>query len=139
MIKFDKRTSNDFLDKEWSMKLSEFGVPMNDNKYWLVEIDGTLFITNDISDVVYLKEHNHPAYPTYTLSELIYKIPEWIDPYGGLVVSKDAPFYYIGYEKCGNDDDLFCIHEYPIIAAAQLLIKIVERGYKCVENIDKKL
>ena len=77
--------------------------------------------------------------PTYTVSELLYKLHEWIYPTidgkkydGGLTMMKDAPFYMF-YYKLRHDngylpDDInekyiYAEFEYPIESLASLLIQ----------------
>lgn len=62
--------------------------------------------------------------PTYTLAEIIYKLPEYTEKYGSLGFSKDAPFYCFGFQK-----EIESYSEYPIEAAANLLLV-------CSENED---
>jgi hypothetical protein len=91
-------------------------------------------------------ENMVPIVPTYTVSELLYKLHEWIYPTidgkkysGGLSFFKDAPFYVFYYdlktkdyderklskEQVGewNDQYISCAGEYPIESLASLLIQ----------------
>jgi hypothetical protein len=73
--------------------------------------------------------------PTYTVSELLYKLHEWIYPTidgeeysGGLIVAKDAPFYFAFYNLKNKEgkkktEKFFAEFEYPIESLASLLIQ----------------
>ena len=132
MIELNKKTQHDFLNREWVQKLLEAGVDMSDAKYRIVYSNGKDFITTkDWTDEWVL----HKCCPTYTVSELLYKLHEWIYPTidgeeysGGLQVFKDAPFYFAYYdlknregkEKAG---EFYAEAEYPSESLAMLLIQ----------------
>jgi hypothetical protein len=80
--------------------------------------------------------------PTYTVSELLYKLHEWIYPTidgkqfsGGLKFCKDAPYYMFYYALKTKDYDpqlqqgeynenyIYAEFEYPIESLASLLIQ----------------
>ena len=144
MIELDSKTQQDFLNREWVQKLLEVGVDMSDAKYCIV-YDGN---GNDAVDLIYnwqLSEY----LPTYTVSELLYKLHEWIYPtidgkkfHGGLTFIKDAPFYMFYYNlhsenydprKLSNeqpeewDESFMGECEYPIESLACLLIQCHKR------------
>ena len=135
MIRLTYKTRQDFLDKDWSQKFTEAGVPMGDNKYWLTEIDGTTYITDDKT---ICEQMNYPVYPTYTLPELFYKLCEWHPDYKALTLWKDAPFYFAQYEDAPDSSPYVCYTEYPLYAAAQLVLNCVKNGFGCVDDISDK-
>ena len=124
MIKYSGQIKQDFLSSEWVNKLQEARIELIDSKYFIVEKDGEEFIaTKD--------EINLPGeftfLPTYTLSELLYKLPEYAEKYGGLSFLKDAPFYLFYFRRPKETEDkkeylIETYDEFPIIAAARLLI-----------------
>lgn len=135
MIRLTDKTKQDFLDMEWSNKFSEAGFPMGDNKYWIVVVDGTEYITEDKS---LAEQMNYECYPTYTLSELEMKLKEWHPEYKGLKFWKDAPFYFAQYEKAPCGGPYVCYSEYPLYAAAQLAFNCVKNGFGVVQDVSNK-
>ena len=152
MIELNKKTQQDFLNREWVQKLLDAGVDMSDAKYCICKhIDSTELK----GDYVYLREDEHNncytinVIPTYTVSELLYKLHEWIYPtidgkkfHGGLTFIKDAPFYMFYYNlhsenydprKLSNeqpnewDESFMGECEYPIESLASLLIQCHKR------------
>ena len=144
MIELNSKTQQDFLNREWVQRLLDAGVDMSDAKYCIVEYHNY--------DVVFYKNSifttNEPVtniIPTYTVSELLYKLHEWIYPTidgkefsGGLTFIKDAPFYIFYYKlhsknydprKLSNeqpeewDESFMGEFEYPIESLASLLIQ----------------
>lgn len=149
MIELNEKTQQDFLNREWVQKLLDAGVDMSDAYYGIARDtthgnrDKIFFIhmwglgdTESFTDKI----------PTYTVSELLYKLHEWIYPTidgkkysGGLRFFKDAPFYVFYYalktkdydkrklseEQVGewNDQYISCEGEYPIESLASLLIQ----------------
>ena len=127
MIELNSKTQQDFLNREWVQKLLDAGVDMSDAKYCIVEYHNydVVFYKNSISTT------NEPVtniIPTYTVSELLYKLHEYIYPtideikyHGALTMIKDAPFYIFYYELfsnsiAANKNDDYYIHaefEYP--------------------------
>ena len=140
MIELNKKTQQDFLNREWVQRLLDAGVDMSDAKYG-IDIDQM----NDNRDVIVLLEDCPVGYeviPTYTVSELLYKLHEYIYPtidgekYSGpLKFCKDAPFYIWYYalktkdydpqlQQDGyNEDYIYAEFEYPIEGLASLLIQ----------------
>lgn len=140
MIELNKKTQQDFLNREWVQRLLEAGIDMSDAKYIIghynwASLDNNWYIAlKDEDDIV-------DTLPTYTVSELLYKLHEWIYPTidgkkysGGLTMIKDAPFYIFYYdlerkEEFEGDTNLkkdTYIHapcEYPIESLASLLIQ----------------
>lgn len=146
MIELNSKTQQDFLNREWVQRLLDAGVDMSDAKYCIVNWglgDGTDFIKLKSSVEYLLKtESTNPTnlrniVPTYTVSELLYKLHEWIYPIidgkeysGGLRMLKDAPFYIFYYQLHAKDDDrnhledyIYAEFEYPIESLASLLIQ----------------
>lgn len=145
MIELTIKTQQDFLNRKWVQKLLDAGVNMSDAKYYIY--------TNpdNRKDYIGYKKQMDIEYalncvPTYTVSELLYKLHEWIHPTingkeysGGLRFFKDAPFYVFYYdlktkdydkrklseEQVGewNDQYISCEGEYPIESLASLLLQ----------------
>lgn len=138
MIELNEKTQQDFLNREWVQRLLAVGVDMSDAYYGIGRDkthgnrDKIFFLhmwgLEDTTEFV-------DKIPTYTVSELLYKLHEWIHPTidgvkysGGLCLWKDAPFYPAQYrlkDKNGkfNEDIFFCPSEYPIESLASLLIQ----------------
>ena len=145
MIELNSKTQQDFLNREWVQKLLDAGVDMSDAKYALQELDGK-------DHIIYVGNYKETPYmmvdivPTYTVSELLYKLHEYIYPVingkefsGGLTMLKDAPFYMFYYKLKSkeynnnkpydeqpsewNEDYLYAEYEYPIESLASLLIQ----------------
>lgn len=161
MIELNEKTQQDFLSREWVHKLLDAGVDMSDAKYIICSLRyGKLLGGENIQ--VALKEElpwiedmpgHLPALqynwacPTYTVSELLYKLHEWVYPTiggkkfsGGLKFYKDAPFYIFYYnlhhreklyttegekrvKSYSNDNYIHAEFEYPIESLASLLIQ----------------
>ena len=153
MIELNKKTQQDFLNREWVQKLLDAGVDMSDAKYALYRLkdatsdivvyQGTYFADDRYYNGIKV-ENMVPIVPTYTVSELLYKLHEWIYPtidgreYSGeLSFIKDAPFYifyydltakpdeegYVPVTKSKNDKYISAVFEYPIESLASLLIQ----------------
>ena len=155
MIKLNKKTQQDFLNREWVQRLLDAGVDMSDAKYALYRLkDATYDIvvyqgTFFADDRYYNGIRIESIVPTYTVSELLYKLHEWIYPtidgkkfHGGLTFIKDAPFYMFYYNlhsenydprKLSNeqpnewDESFMGENEYPIESLASLLIQCHKR------------
>lgn len=145
MIELTIKTQQDFLNRKWVQRLLDAGVDMSDAKYYIARFHQTE------KEVVFLgkpanKVNWEEIIPTYTVSELLYKLHEWIYPTingkeysGGLRFFKDAPFYVFYYdlktkdyderklseEQVGewNDRYISCEGEYPIESLASLLLQ----------------
>ena len=134
MIELNKKTQQDFLNREWVQRLLDAGVDMSDAKYCIVKYHNydVVFYKNGIFTT---NETVTNIIPTYTVSELLYKLHEWIYPTidgveysGGLRMLKDAPFYIFYYNlknsSAGVDDEYISAEfEYPIESLASLLIQ----------------
>ena len=149
MIELNKKTQQDFLNREWVQRLLDAGVDMSDAKYCIYRSNGTDYIDycfpyDTIKDS---QIKSISIVPTYTLSELLYKLHEWIYPTidgvefsGGLKMIKDAPFYICWYDLGRNEkrqtvdgeetvrvkgpeDYIYAEFEYPIESLASLLIQ----------------
>ena len=110
MIELNKKTQHDFLNRKWVQRLLDAGVDMSDAKYYIY--------TNPDNEKDYIgyKEQMDIKYalnciPTYTVSELLYKLHEWIYPIidgveysGPLTFLKDAPFYCFFYSLKSDID-----------------------------------
>lgn len=150
MIELNKKTQQDFLNREWVQRLLDAGVDMSDAKYCICNHLDSTDLKGDY--VYYIDETRDNDYiaswiPTYTVSELLYKLHEWIYPTidgkeysGGLKMIKDAPFYICWYDLGRNekiqtvDGDetirvkcpenyIYAEFEYPIESLASLLIQ----------------
>ena len=116
MIELNSKTQQDFLNREWVQKLLDAGVDMSDAKYIIAKSEdyGKDYILDskidwdNPQDVECTIDRNGLCFttflPTYTVSELLYKLHEWIYPIidgkeysGGLRMLKDAPFYIFYY------------------------------------------
>lgn len=132
MIKLTPQTAQDFLSKYWVNKLLEAGVDMKDASYFIIT---RKYPNGEVSYVVTEDELNHSPksdtkpIPTYTLSQLLYKLNEWIHTdkiQGPLEFLKDAPFYMWYYTN--HSDGQFKgeyyqgIADNPLNAAALCLI-----------------
>lgn len=144
MIELNKKTQQDFLNREWVQRLLDAGVDMSDAKYCIYRSNGTDYIDycfpyDTIKDS---QIKSISIVPTYTFSELLYKLHEWIYPTidgeeysGGLRFLKDAPFYIWYYalktkdydpqlqQGKYNEDYIYAEFEYPIEGLASLLVQ----------------
>jgi hypothetical protein len=151
MIELNYKTQQDFLNREWIQRLLDAGVNMSDASYYIVEepsfkcdiittlssIDRKWTLEEVGRSSLSLKDYinKFKGVPTYTVSELLYKLHEWIYPTidgeeysGGLIVAKDAPFYFAFYNLKNKEDKkktekFFAEFEYPIESLASLLIQ----------------
>jgi hypothetical protein len=153
MIELNEKTQQDFLNREWVQRLLDVGVDMSDASYYIVEepsFKGDIVTTLSSIDRQWTLEevgrsslslkdyiNKFKGVPTYTVSELLYKLHEWIYPIidgieysGGLRMLKDAPFYLFYYQLHAKDNDknhledyIYAEFEYPIESLASLLIQ----------------
>ena len=143
MIELNKKTQQDFLNREWVQRLLDAGVDMSDAKYNIGKYNWSKLDNSDYVFQVNEWEENdfYKTMPTYTVSELLYKLHEWIYPTidgkqfsGGLKFCKDAPFYIFYYalktkdyvpDESGeyNEEYIYAEAEYPIESLAMLLIQ----------------
>ena len=146
MIELNSKTQQDFLNREWVQRLLDAGVNMSDAKYCI----GRTFRGDYVAyKAGAYNETLQDIIPTYTVSELLYKLHEWIYPtidgkkfHGGLTFIKDAPFYMFYYNlhsenydprKLSNeqpkewDESFMGECEYPIESLACLLIQCHKR------------
>lgn len=180
MIELNSKTQQDFLNRKWVQRLLDAGVDMSDAKYFINKKADDPFIRPEDQDYVFYKDEiigpdfwykdsahvfdeikytkkkageiNYQTHilPTYTVSELLYKLHEWVYPTidgveysGGLKLLKDAPFYITYYhlenkDKTEWNEDLYADFEYPIESLASLLIQCHEKGLGDVGNISNK-
>ena len=149
MIELNSKTRQDFLDRKWVQKLLDAGVDMRDAKYFIFEYEGKDYV-GVYSQELFNEKAYIPICPTYSTSELLYKLHEWIYPViegvqysGGFHLIKDAPFY-IAYYNLRNplgkeiDDYIHAECEYPIESLASLLIQCHKEGIGSVNNISDK-
>ena len=143
MIELNSKTQQDFLNREWVQRLLDAGVDMSDAKYSIGRIP-----VMEVYDYIYLGKPEYDVsqagftlidkIPTYTVSELLYKLHEYVYPTiygkkysGGLKFLKDAPFYTWYYDlknkftEEGESNQMYlCAEaEYPIESLAMLLIQ----------------
>jgi len=159
MIELNKKTQQDFLNRELVQKLLDAGVDMSDAKYYILHtVEDEYDCGPDRDFIVYkeqvaLYESLNPV-PTYTTSELLYKLHEWIYPKiegekysGGLKFCKDAPLYIFYYhleneDKTKWNEDFRAEFKYPIESLAGLLIqchtKDIGMKYPDAGNISDK-
>ncbi len=146
MIELNKKTQQDFLNREWVQRLLDVGVDMSDAKYRIITVSKTGMDYIILSPRLHERENwldkITDNIPTYTVSELLYKLHEWIYPTidgkpfsGGLKFCKDAPFYMFYYALKTKDYDpqlqqgeynenyIYAEFEYPIESLASLLIQ----------------
>lgn len=164
MIELNKKTQQDFLNREWVQRLLDAGVDMSDAKYIIAKDKLSMNDDEpDLTDYVWYKDSTAEVYdvcPTYTTAELIYKLHEWIYPVidgkefsGPLTFLKDAPFYIFYYrlttedydplkpseeqKKEWNEEYIFAPGEYPIESLASILLQCQKKdiGIKC-KNIN---
>lgn len=129
MIELNNKTDQDFLSLEWCKRIVEAGIDMSDAKYRIL----------DYGDKKYVVYNSNEGTPTYTLAELLYKLDEYPDNCeNGLFFFKDAPFYGFGY-NFKDKGEFVRYSEYPIEAAAMLLIASnkLEGVYHCKDISDK--
>lgn len=158
MIELNDKTQQDFLNREWVQKLLDAGVDMSDAKYGIIK---SMF--KDGPDSIILIKHaesNWNWIPTYTVSELLYKLHEWVSleidgkKYTGMLnFIKDAPFYVFYYKLVSKnydprkfsqdqldewDESLMGEFEYPIESLASLLIQCHVKNIGDTGNISDK-
>jgi hypothetical protein len=144
MIELNSKTQQDFLNREWVQRLLDAGVDMSDAKYCIMKdkLQDHYYIALDkdikgeYTEILCMWDR---IMPTYTVSELLYKLHEWIYPTidgkeynGGLTMMKDAPFYMFYYKLRHdngylpddiNEDYIYAESEYPIESLAMILIQ----------------
>ena len=157
MIELNSKTQQDFLNREWVQKLLDAGVDMSDAKYVI-----GIGVASGTEHVLLRKKvdsytFHRSVIPTYTMSELLYKLHEYIYPTidglqysGGLKFCKDAPFYIWYYqlkhetEKSVFVDEnyIYAEAEYPIESLAALLVQCHQKDIGLVNkdtgNISEK-
>ena len=85
MIELNKKTQQDFLNREWVQRLLDAGVDMSNAKYCIGKRHA-----DDVEFIWYAGKYNltfaftfvegfkmTEVLPTYTVSELLYKLHEW--------------------------------------------------------------
>lgn len=147
MIELNNITMHDFLNRKLVKELLDAGVDMTDATYFIVhEIyqnkDFVMLGTPGESDEYKFDD----IVPTYTISQLHFKLHEWIFPTingreysGGLQYCKDAPFYCFYYDlTCDKNDDqakasyyISAEGETPIESLAYLLIQCHKKDIGC--------
>jgi len=148
-MKFKGKVKQFFTNEEEYLRAKELGINMKDS-YFVVTKAGNLIVerkgyTNSKDTGGIEVEEGKDYFPIYTLSEILYKLPEWIseEPYNSSIqYFKDAPFYgfclYTRHEKENEkgmkqptEEDMEarieCIHEYPVRSAMQML-------FECAKN-----
>ena len=150
MIELNSKTQQDFLNREWVQKLLDAGVDMSDAKYCIYRSNGTDYIDycGKITDIKHTQIKSINIVPTYTVSELLYKLNEWpflfeMEEVGApLSFCKDAPFYSFYYAFKDKNGNGVCtiepFSEYPIEAAAELLLQCVKNNIPYDKDISGK-
>ena len=128
MIELNYKTEQDFLSVDKMERLVELGVNLSDAKYTIIKSksSGTLYVVygnGDWESNVVNPEYYEEVIQTYTLAELLYKLPEWL--------TKD------GYNAEKQDDCTFPI-EYPIHSAFCLLVWCIMHGHGYAEDVSSK-
>lgn len=119
MIKFTEKIKQDFLPIEWIKRLQDSGIELIDSKYFIIQKDGEEYI--ETKENLPSIDESISITPTYTLSEILYKLPEYVDDnFGALEFWKDAPFYGWCFKKDRDSQNNYS--EYPLYSAASLLI-----------------
>ena len=147
MIEFNDKTKQDFLDREWAQRLLDAGVDMSDAKYFIcsltigspvksgeniqVALEEELPWIKDMPGHLPALQYNW-ACPTYTVSELLAKLPNHIC----LTIDDIQYFGNLIFEK----DELSCIVYYNL---RTISFRDNEEGeslkrydYICAENIN---
>lgn len=147
MIELNYKTEQDFLSVDKMERLVELGVDLSDAKYTIIRSkSGSLYVAYGNSDAwkanVANPEYFEEVIQTYTLAELLYKLPEWLikDGYNGLSFYKDAPFYAFYYENDDGEKQEYSTFpiEYPIHSAFCLLVWCIMNGHGYVEDVSSK-
>ena len=143
MIKVDKKVTQDFLSREWCKRLLDAGVDMSDAKWFIGTIHNEEYLAYKEMDD-YLRLFN--PIPTYTVSELLYKLHEWIYPVidgdeytGPLAFFKDAPFYCFYYKLTHCEEEhvhtkttfISAQYEHPIESLASVLLQCHQKDIGC--------
>lgn len=119
MIKFTEKIKQDFLPIEWVKRLQDADIELVDSKYFIIQRDGEEYI--EIKENIPSGDESISITPTYTLPEILYKLPEYVDDnFGALEFWKDAPFYGWCFKNDKDSQNIYS--EYPLYSAAFLLI-----------------
>ena len=148
MIRLDNKTKQEFLSPERMQKLIELGVDTSDSKFCIIQanIDPlNLFVVYKTNFGLESQINNPKDYSfvcdTYTLPELLLKVPEWVgkDGYKGITFFKDAPFYGFYYKAENSKENGDAPYaEYPLIAGYNTLVWCIKNGYGYVRDISDK-
>ena len=114
MIELNKKTQQDFLNREWVQRLLDAGVDMSDAKYWIglfregETITEKIFYKKEVSFKDSLEYEIKTGYkldmcPTYTVSELLYKLHEYLYKFAPICGSVDI-LRYTSF-ACSVDED----------------------------------
>lgn len=161
---YNDKLKQDFLKPELVFQLQNAGVDMKDAYYHIYKSDGTYYLStyNWLEGLTKTEEKQYEYIcPTYTLSELLYKLNEYPckeitltkGKYAGktirlceLTFFKDTPYYFYGYDikfagtnEIKRLDEWYCYSKYPVEAAAYLLLKCIENGIDYSHDISDKL
>lgn len=119
MIKFTEKIKQDFLPIEWVKRLQDADIELVDSKYFIIQRDGEEYI--EIKENLPSGDESISITPTYTLPEILYKLPEYVDDnFGALEFWKDAPFYGGCFKNDKDSQNIYS--EYPLYSASFLLI-----------------
>lgn len=149
MIKLTQQTAQDFLSKYWVQKIQEAGINMDDASYFIISRHTPIGTTDYVITMEELKaspKSNTKPLPTYTLTQLLYKLDEWItipeageNSSGPLCFLKDAPSYYWYYKKYDSETKQRVGEYYggeadnPLAAAAICLLQCAKHKHRFVD------
>ena len=108
MIELNKKTQQDFLNREWVQRLLDAGVNMSDAKYCIMKdkLQDRYYIAldkdikGDYAEVLCMWDR---IMPTYTVSELLYKLHEYLCKFAPICGSIDI-LRYTSF-ACSVDED----------------------------------
>lgn len=149
-MKLEGKATQFFTNEKEYLRAKELGIDMKDSYFAVIKCSNEIVVkksyTNPEPTGGLEVEEGKDYYPIYTLSEILYKLPEWIgkEVYmnSSIIYLKDAPFYgfclytehdriksYTNEEATQEDIDarIECINEYPIRSAMQML-------FECAKN-----
>lgn len=93
MIELNEKTQQDFLGRKWVQRLLDAGVDMSDAKYYIKHEPNICVwyvqLGNKLEFPYYSGEIYSEILPTYTVSELLYKLHEYLDKFAPICGSID--------------------------------------------------
>ena len=137
MIELNKKTQQDFLNREWVQKLLNAGVNMSDAKYIIAKDKLSMNDDDpDLTDYVWYKDSTAEVYdvcPTYTISELLNKLHKCLvdkagnDEFGEISICQFGSFAsrFDSYNRCFPIADAMNIDSY-----IESLVSLLRKFYK---------